>query len=79
MQTQAAIASSAFGTQPRFLFYNKPNKIVEKLNNNVFTKEMKKQTSEKIVHKIDVYLIKNNITTMKLCATQTLLSKNVVI
>lgn len=40
---------------------------------------MKKQAPEKVVYKIDAYPIINNITTSKLCATQTLPNKNVAI
>lgn len=48
------------------LVYNKQNKIVVKLNNNTFVKKMKNQALEEVVHQINVYLIKNNITTTKL-------------
>lgn len=50
-----------------------------KLNNNTSAKEMKKQTLEKIVYKIDIYLIENSNTTAIFYIVQTLLSKNVVI
>lgn len=49
------------------LFYNKNNKIVVKPNNNVLMKKKKKQAFKKVAYRIDVYLIKNNMTTIKLC------------
>lgn len=50
-----------------------------KLNNNVFAEEIRKQASEEVVHRIDIYLIKNNITTIKFCAAWTLPSRNIAI
>lgn len=50
-----------------------------KLNNNAFAEEMRKQTLEEVAHSIDIYLIKNNITTIKLYATWTLPSRNIII
>lgn len=50
-----------------------------KLNNNVSAEEIRKQASKEVVHRIDVYLIKNNITTIKLRAVRTLPSGNIVI
>lgn len=49
------------------LFCNKNNKIVIKLNNNTSIEKLKKQTLKKFAQKIDVYRIKNNIITIKLC------------
>lgn len=40
---------------------------------------MKKQASKKVAHRIDAYLIENNIITIKLCAAQTLPSRKIVI
>lgn len=50
-----------------------------KLNNNASAKEIRKQVSEEVIHKIDVYFVKINITTTKLCATWTLSSGNIAI
>lgn len=41
--------------------------------------EIKKRISKKVVYKINSHLIKNNITIIKLYATQTLLNKNIAI
>lgn len=43
------------------------NKIVIKLNNNILAEKIKLQAFKKIIRKIDAYIIKNNITTIKLC------------
>ena len=61
------------------LFYNRNNKIVVKLNNSASTEEMKKQSPKEVAHKIDAYLIENNITTTKLLAAQTLSSRDIAI
>lgn len=60
-------------------FYNKNNKIEVKLNNIVLAELIKKQAQEKVAHKIDAYLIKNNITAIKFCIAQTLISEDIVI
>ena len=59
--------------------YNKNNKIVVKLNNNALAEEMKKQAPKEVAHRIDAYLLKNNITTTKLRAVQTLPSGDIAI
>lgn len=43
------------------------------------TEKIKKQAPEEVAYRIDVYLIKNNITTTKLRATRTLPSGDVTI
>ena len=50
-----------------------------KLNNNASVEGMRKQAPEEVAHRIDVYLIENNITAAKLCAARTLPSGDVVI
>lgn len=50
-----------------------------KFNNNASAKEMKKQTPKEIVHKIDMYFIKNNITTIKLCTVRILSNRDITI
>lgn len=69
----------AANVKTRPLLYNKNNKIVVKLNNVTLAKEMKKQASKKVTHRIDAYLVKNNITATKLCVTQTLPNSDIVI
>ena len=59
--------------------YNKNNEIVVKLNDNASAKEMKKQAPKEVAYRIDAYLIENNITTTKLCATRTLPSGDIAI
>ena len=59
--------------------YNKNNEIVVKLNDNSSVEEMKKQAPEEVVHRIDAYLMENNITTTKLRAARTLQSGDVAI
>lgn len=75
-QTWAVIAANA---KSRLPLYNKNKKIVVKLNDDTLAEMMKKQALEKIAHRIDIYLIENNITTTKLHATQTLLSGDIAI
>lgn len=41
--------------------------------------KIKKQAYKKIAHKIDAYLIKNNITIIKFCKAQTLPSEDIAI
>lgn len=50
-------------------FYNKNNKIIVKHNNVALIEEIKKQGFKKIVYKINIYFIKNNIITTKLYKT----------
>ncbi len=76
LQTWAAVAS---GAQPRTPLYNKQNEIVVKLNDNASAEEMRKQAPEEVAHRIDAYLMENNITTTKLRAARTLLSGDVAI
>lgn len=78
-QTWAAVASGASGAQPRPPLYNKQNEIVVKLNDNASAEEMRKQAPEEIAHRIDAYLIKNNITIIKLRTAWTLPSGDVAI
>lgn len=66
-------------TQSYLFFYNKNNKIVIKLNNNTFIEEIKKQVLEKVIHRIDIYFIENNISNTQLCRTCIFLSKNIAI
>lgn len=60
-------------------FYNKNHKIVVKFNNNILAKKIKKQAFKKFAHEIDIYFIKSNIITIKLCMIQILSSGNIVI
>ncbi len=76
LQIWAAMAANA---KSRPLFYNKNNKKVVKLNNCASAKMMKKQAPEEVAHRIDAYLIENNITTTKLCVAQTLPSRDIAI
>ena len=69
----------AANAKTRPFLYNKNNKIVVKLNNNASAKEMKKQAPKKVAHRIDAYLIVNNITTTKLRAVQTLPNRDIAI
>ena len=69
----------AANAQSRPPLYNKNNEIVVKLNNNSLAEEMKKQALEEVAHRIDAYLMKNNIAITKLCAAQTLPSGDVAI
>ena len=75
-QTWAAMAASK---KTRPLLYKKNNEIVVKLNNNVSAEEMKKQAPKKVAHRIDAYLIENNIITTKLHAARTLPSGDIAI
>lgn len=75
-QTWAAVTS---GAQTRIPLYNKQNKIVVNLNDNAFTEEIKKQALEEVVHRIDAYLMENNITTIKLRAARTLSNGDIAI
>lgn len=50
-----------------------------KLNDSTSAEEIRKQALEKIVYRINAYLIRNNITTTKLCAVLILPSKDVAI
>lgn len=59
--------------------YNKNNEIVVKLNHNILAKEIKKQVLKKFTHRIDTYLIENNIITTKLYKAQTLSDENIAI
>lgn len=61
------------------LLYNKNNKIVIKFNNISLAKKMKKQTFKKIAYKINIYLIKNNIISIKLRIIQILPSEYIAI
>ena len=61
----AAIAKS----RPRL--HNKKNEIVVKLNDSASAAMMKKQAPKEVSHRIDAYLIENNISTTKLCAPRT--------
>ena len=78
-QTWAAAASGASGAQPRPPLYNKQNEIVVKLNDSASAEEMRKQAPEEVAHRIDAYLMENNITTTKLRAARTLPSGDVAI
>ncbi len=71
------MAAHASKTRPPL--YNKNNEIVVKLNNNVSAEEMKKQAPKEVAHRIDAYLIENNITTTKLRAARTLPSGDIAI
>lgn len=53
--------------------------MIVKLNNNVLIEKTKKQASKKVIYKINADFIKNNITTTKLYATQTLSSRDIAI
>lgn len=53
-------------TKFSFLFYNKNNKIVVKLNNNTLANKIKNQALKKVGQKIDNYFIEINITITKL-------------
>lgn len=55
------------------------NKIVIKLNNNTLAEKIKTQALRKIVRKIDAYIIKNNITTIKVCKIYFLPTRNIAI
>lgn len=63
----------------RPLLYNKNNRIVIKLNEASSVEEMKKKAPEEVAHRIDTYLMVNNVTTMKLRAARTLPSRDVAI
>ena len=75
-QTWAAMAASEKTRPP---LYNKNNEIVVKLNDNASAEEMKKQAPREVAHRIDAYLIENNITTVKLRAARTLPSGDIAI
>ena len=75
-QTWAAMAANAKTRPP---LYNKNNGIVVKLNDNASAEEMKKQAPEEVAHRIDAYLIENNITTTNLRAARTLPSGDIAI
>lgn len=75
-QTWAAAAS---GAQSRPPLYNKQNEIVIKLNDNASAEEMRKQAPEEVAHRIDAYLMENNITTTKFRVARTLPSGDVAI
>ena len=75
-QTWAAMAANAKSRPP---FYNKNNKIVVKLNDSASAEIMKKQAPEEVAHRIDAYLVENNITTTKLRAARTLPSGDIAI
>lgn len=66
-------------TKTCLFFYNKNNKIINKLNNNILVEIIKKQTLKKFVYKINIYFIKNNINIIIFCVIQTLLSKDIII
>lgn len=66
-------------SKTRLFLYNKNNKIIVKLNDVASTKEMKNQVSKKLAYSINIYLIKKNITIIKLRAAQTLPSGNIAI
>lgn len=57
--------------------YNKNNEIVLKLNDNALAKKIKNQAPKEVAHRIDIYLMENNIITTKLQAAQTLLSEDI--
>lgn len=61
------------------LYWNKNNKIIVKLNNIALAEKMKKQTPKKVTYRIDTYFIEKNITTVKLCIAQILLSRDITI
>ena len=75
-QTWAAMAANAKTRPP---LYNKNNEIVVKLNDNTSAEEMKKQAPKEVAHRIDAYLMENNITTTKLHAARTLPSGDIAI
>ncbi len=76
LQTLAAIAAN---TKLRPPLYNKNNEIVVKLNDGASAEMIKKQALEEVIHRIDAYLIENNITTIKLRAARTLSSGDITI
>ena len=59
--------------------YNKNNEIVVKLNNSASAEIIKKQAPEEVLHRIDVYPIENNVTSIKLCTARTLPSGDITI
>lgn len=61
------------------LFYNKNNEILVKLNNKIIAEKIKKQALKKSPHRIETYLIDNNITTTKLRTAQPLLIGDIII
>lgn len=63
----------------RPLLYNKNNRIVVKLKEASSVEEMKKKAAEEVAHRIDTYLMVNNITTTKLRAARNLPSRVVAI
>lgn len=48
-------------------FYNKNNKIIVKLKNNILAKKIKKQIFKEVAFRIHAYFIKNNIIITNLC------------
>lgn len=60
-----------------FLLYNKNNKIIVKLNNNILAKKIKKQIFKKFAYRINIYLINNNITITKIYITEILSSGDI--
>ena len=75
--TWAAMAAIASNANTRPLFYNMNNKMVVKLNYSAQTEEIKKQTPEKVAHRINSYIVENNITAIKLRVAQTLLNREI--
>lgn len=69
----------AANTKWRPLFYNKNNEIIVKLNNNALAEEIKKQALKKVIYRINVHLIENNITITKLRPAQILPSRDITI
>lgn len=69
----------AASAKSRSSFYNKNNKLIVKLNDSALAEMMKKQALEEVTHRIDAYLIENNINTSTVRTAQTLLSKDIVI
>ncbi len=76
LQTWAAIAADE---KTRPLLYNKNNEMVVKLNDTASAEEMKKQAPKEVVHRIDAYLVENNITATKLRTARTLPSGDIAI
>lgn len=70
---------AAYASKTRLLFYNKNNEIIVKLNNTTLAEEMKKQAPEEVTHRIDAYLVENNITATKLHVARTLPSGDIII
>ncbi len=74
--TWAAIATNAKSRPP---FYNKNIEIVVKLNDSAPAEMVKKQVPKEVVHRIDAYLIENNVTIIKLRTARTLPSRDIAI